>query len=121
MQSIGLISAGGALEDTPPFTADPLNKARPNRVTPLGQLQGGTPEAPTRASNTSNWNHRAGVNVGSYSCTGRIVQQDGLRSGGPCACVSSTSGQGGRATSRWMTGSVPALGPGVGGPEREKG
>ena len=94
MQSIGLISAGGALEDTPPFTADPLNKARPNRVTLLSQLQGGTPESPTRASNTSNWNHRAGVNVGSYLCTGRIVQQDGLRSGGPCACVSSTSGQG---------------------------
>jgi len=41
MQSIGLMGAGGALEDAPPITADPLDEARPNRVTQLGQLQGG--------------------------------------------------------------------------------
>jgi hypothetical protein len=28
--------AGGTLEDEPPFTADPLDEARPDRVAPLG-------------------------------------------------------------------------------------
>ena len=94
MQSIGLMSAGRTLEDAPPFTADPLNEARPYRVTPLGQLQGGHRHA--RVTNAG-FQHiqlepSCGVNVGCNLRTGRIARQDGLRSGDPW--VSRASGQG---------------------------
>ena len=94
MQSIGLMSAGGTLEDAPPFTAGPLNEARPYRVTPLGQLQGGHRHA--RVTNAG-FQHiqlepSCGVNVGSNLRTGRIVRQDGLRSGDPWVSRASEQG-----------------------------
>lgn len=85
MQSVGLMSAGGTLESEPPFTADPLNEARPYRVAPLSQLQGGhryiqVTNAGFQCIQLEPW---CGANVGFDLRTGRGVRQHGLRSGNP--------------------------------------
>ena len=93
MQSVGLMSAGGTLESEPPFTADPLNEARPYRVTPLRQLQSGHRYA--RVTNTGfqciQPEPSSGANVGFDLRTGRIVRQYGLWRG--ARCISRTRGR----------------------------